>query len=728
VPAPLLLVLSAAVLLPAEPPAAGAARPTLRAVRVSAPPRVDGLLDDPAWLAAPVASGFRQRDPREGEPATEATEVRVVYDDDALYVGVLARDREPGAIIGRILERDKVMTQGLDNAAKFAGDDVVAISLDPFRDNRNAFFFATNPNGAEFDALVTDESPTLNLDWRAVFRVASRRVPEGWSTEFAIPFRSLRYPRLHGEQVWGFDVERIVRRRNEDTLWSAWTRAEGGLNRVSRAGRLVGLTGLPRSSANVELRPFGLGGVNWRPGDDGRAGRDAVARAGADLKWEVKPGLVLDATARPDFAQVEADDQVVNLTRFEVFFPEKRDFFLENAGIFDFGTRGSYETPPFLMFFSRRIGISGDAEVPVLGGLRLSGRSGRQTIGVLDVLTGEAAGSPRTNFGVARLKRDVGQRSYVGAMVADRRTAQDARTDFGADASLWATSRLNLQGFAARTTRRDGADDWAVRAAAELQADPVYLSGEYLRIGPAAETAMGFVTQTDVRRVDGKAQYTFRPRLPVLRSLAVYVGGKQQTRVDGRPRDESAFAGVSFDLHSGDGLSVTHVRGSIDLDGGFDVAGRVAVAPGHYGLVDTEASLYTSANRPLSAFASASLQQIWDGRIDALSGGVTLRGGSHLSLSASCTRSRAALPGGSFVAYVSGLRLGWAFSTRLAAQAYAQYNSLDRRFVGNVRLRYIYRPGSDLYLVFNEERKEPSDPQALLSRGFAVKLSYLWQF
>jgi hypothetical protein len=707
--------------------AASTDAPAVTAVRVTRPPRVDGLLDDPAWTEARAGSGFRQRDPREGEPASEETEVRVVYDADVLYVGILAHDREPGAVIGRILQRDALMTQGSDGAARFAGDDVVAFTLNPFQDRRNAFFFATNPNGAEFDALVTDESPVLNVDWRAVWRVAARRVPEGWSAEFAIPFRSLRYPRGEGEHVWGMDVERIIRRKNEDTLWSGFSRAEGGLHRVSRAGHLVGLRGLPRSVANVEARPFALAGVTRRPDVDG-APDNGLARVGADVKWEALPGLVLDATVRPDFAQVEADDQIVNLTRFEVFLPERRDFFLENAGIFDFGTRGSYETPPFLMFFSRRIGIGGESELPVLGGARLSGRVGRQTVGFLDVLTGETAGFSRTNFGVLRLKRDVGERGYVGAMAADRRTSAAARSDFGVDASLWAGPRLNLQGFAAATTRSDGRSDWAGRAAAEYNADPLYLYAEYLQIGPSAETAMGFVTQTDVRRANGKAQYTFRPQLPLLRSFAVFAGGKRQTHVDGRPRDENAFAGASFDLHSGDGLSLTHVRGSIDLDWGFEVAGRVPVPPGHYGLVDTEASLYSSGNRAVSAFANASLQRIWNGAVDSLGGGVTLRGGSHFSLSASCTRSAADLPGGAFVAYVTGLRLGWAFSTRLDAHAFGQYNTLDGRFVGNFRLRFNYRPGSDFYLVFDEERARSSGASGLVARGLVLKLSYLRQF
>ena len=720
--------LVAALFLQAAPSGHPGDAVDLRAVRVSAPIHVDGVLDDAAWKTAPAASGFRQREPREGQPATEATEVRVIYDRDSLYVGVLARDREPDEVIARLLERDKVMTQGLDNAASFTGDDVVAFTLDPFHDHRNAFFFATNPNGAEFDALVTDESPTLNLDWRAVWRVAARRTPEGWSAEFAIPFRSLRYPRTEGEQVWGFDVERIVRRKNEETLWSAWTRAEGGLSRVSRAGHLEGLADLPRSRFNVELRPFGLAGVTQARTEDGRTRENGEWRLGADLKWEVRPGLVLDATAQPDFAQVEADDGIVNLTRFEVFFPEKRDFFLENAGIFDFGTRGSFETPPFLMFFSRRIGILGDAEVPVLGGLRLSGRAGKHTLGLLDVFTDEEAGAPRTNFGVLRLKRDVGERGYVGGMLTDRRTSATSETDFGVDGSLWATSRLNLQGFAARTARSDGVADWALRGAGEYQADPVYLYGEYLRIGPSAETGMGFVTETDVQRASGKAQYTFRPRSARLRSIAAYVGGKHQTHVDGAPRDKNAFAGLSFDLPSGDGLSVTHVRGHIDLDWAFDLAGRIPVAPGRYDLVDTVTTLFTSGNRPLSAFFSASVQGIWDGDISAVTGGLALKGGSHLSLSGSYTRSAADLPGGSFVAHVSGVRVGWAFSTRLAAHVYAQYNSLDQRFIGNFRLRFIHRPGSDLYVVVNEERGEPGDPHALLGRGAAVKLSYLVRF
>lgn len=722
----LLLALIAAAAAPEE------GGPRLLAVRTSGPVHLDGRLDEPCWRLAPVASGFRQRDPREGEPASEDTQVRVVYDKDTLYVGILALDREPDQLIARLLERDRLLTQDAGNVARFAGDDVVAFTLDPFHDHRDAFLFAVNPNGAEADALVTDESQTLNLDWRGIWRVATARTRNGWSAEFAIPFRSLRYADTGREQVWGFDVERIVRRRNEDTLWSAWSRAEGGLNRVSRAGHLEGLSGLPRSAFNIEVKPYGLGGATWQPDLAGQAPASGEWRAGGDAKWEVQPGLVLDATVRPDFSQVEADDQVVNLTRFELFFPEKRDFFLENAGIFDLGTRGSYETPPFLLFFSRRIGIQGEDEVPVLAGVRLSGRAGRQTIGLMDVYTGELSGpgatveEPRTNFGVMRWKRDVGERGYVGAMLTDRRTSAGAATDGGVDASLWPASRLNLQGFMVRTADGSGAD-WAARASAEYSADPVYLFAEYLRIGPQAQTGMGFVTRTDLRRASWKAQYTFRPRIPGLRQIAAYVGGKVQARTNGESQDGNGFAGASVLLDSGDVLTATHVRGYTVLDGGFRLSDRIPIAPGRSDLTDTEVSLSSSPKRALSASASASLLGLWNGSERSWTLGGSAQG-AHLSLGLSYTRSEASFPAGGFVANVAGLRLGWAFSTRLSAQTFLQHDDLDRRFVGNFRLRFIYRPGSDLYFVYDEERGEPGDPQALISRGAVLKLSYVARF
>jgi Domain of unknown function (DUF5916) len=721
--------LVAALLLQAAVTAAAPA-PVARALRVDEPISVDGLLEEPAWSSAPPVSGFRQRDPDEGAPATEGTVVRVLYDRDTLYVGVLALDREPAKVVARILQRDELMQQQGDNSFKFAGDDAVALVLDTFGDKRNAFLFATNPKGAKFDALVTDESPALNVEWRGVWRVAARRTPEGWSAEFAIPFRTLRYPKLPADQrAWGFNVERMLGRRNEDSLWAAWSRATGGLYRVSQAGRLEGLAGLPRSSFNAELKPYALGGVTQPQSPSGAAlGGQAQWSAGADAKWEIQPGVVLDATAKPDFAEVEADDDVVNLTRFELYRPEKREFFLENAGLFEFGTRGSFETPPFLMFFSRRIGIAGDAEVPVLGGVRLSGRLGRQTLGLLDVLTADSPAQPRTNFGVLRFKRDVGERSYVGAMLTDRRSSEATETDLGVDASVWATSTLQLEGFAARTSRSGAPADSAYRLAAQYQGFPVFLSGQHLEIGAGATTGVGFVTRAGIKRTDVKAQYTFLPRVLGLRSFTLYAGGQYLTRVDGAPQERNWFPGFAVTWDSGESLSVTHVRGRSVLDLGFELAERVPVAAGRYAMRDTEISASTSGKRSLSATAQVSLFDDWGGRLETLSAGAQWRLGACWALSLNESRSAARMPAGSFAAYLSALRLRWTPSTRVSVATYLQYNSLTRRLTANFRADLVHHPGSDLYVVFNEERGSEAAPWSLVDRGFALKLDYLIRF
>ncbi|NIM50896.1 MAG: hydrolase, partial [Gemmatimonadales bacterium] len=350
------IVIATAISCVALDPVQGQHRdgPSVEAVRLStvsesASIRVDGSLDEDAWRRAPVATDLRQQEPREGAPATERTEIRLLYDESTLYVGVVAHDTRPDAVIARILQRDRVMQAGFDGRPEFAGDDAVAILLDPFHDHRNAVVFATNPNGAEFDALITDEGREFNIDWRGVWRVAAHRTPEGWSAEFAIPFRTLRFP-SGGEGTWGLNVYRIIRRKNEEVLWSAWSRANEGFARVSRAGHLQGLAELPRSGLNLELKPYGLTGATQESEEPSGIDTEPRFEAGIDVKYEVRPGLLLDLTANTDFAQVEVDDEQVNLTRFSLFFPEKRDFFLENAGIFEFGTRGFFEPPPFLLF------------------------------------------------------------------------------------------------------------------------------------------------------------------------------------------------------------------------------------------------------------------------------------------------------------------------------------------------------------------------------------------
>jgi hypothetical protein len=723
----LLLVLLTAFLLPPCPADGSAAdsAPEIRAARLPAGVslRIDGRLDEPEWNLADSVSGFRQREPHEGNPATESTEVRILFGADALIVGVLARDREPEKIIARILQRDKIILQGFDGAYEFGGDDVVAILLDPFLDRRNAFVFATNANGAEFDALITDESPAWNMDWRGIWKVASARTPEGWSAEFEIPFRSLRYPESGAaERSWGFNALRLVRRRNEQSLWSSWTRAGGGFHRVSRAGLIRGLKDLPHSGLNVEVKPIALFGA----GRENAAETEWVSHAGLDMKWEVRPGLVLDATLHPDFAQVESDDERVNLTRFNLFYPEKRDFFLENAGIFEFGTKGFFEPPPFLLFMSRSIGIKDEEEIPLLGGVRLSGRAGRQTIGFLDVASNAASGEPRTNNSVFRYKRDVGGSGYVGLALTDRRNRAGWNTAGGIDASFWPARSVNVQAFAARTeTLGPGGDDLAYRAAVEYSGDRFGFAGDHLVVGPDINAGMGFVTRTDIRRTSGNGRVTFRPGRLGVRRVSAFAMAGYVSRLSGEFQDRSFGRLLDIEWESGEMATVFNFSGFTRLDEGFDMSDTVAVPPGDYGIRDIGLMAATSRKRPVSFSLMLDDMRNYDGAIRMAETGCLIAPNAHVSMQTVYTFSRVRLPAGRFDSHVASIRLVWALSTRLSTQALIQYNSLDRKILVNARVHFIHHPGSDLFLVWNEERGSPSSVWAFGRRDAVMKITYL---
>ena len=688
--------------------------------------RLDGRLNETAWRDAPVASGFRQQEPFEGEPATEATEIRVLFDDATLYVGVLARDRSPDEVIARILQRDKLMDVGFEEMPRFAGDDALVIVLDAFHDHRNAVVLGTNPNGAEFDALITDEGREFNIDWRGVWEVAAQRTPEGWSAEFAIPFRSLRFPEA-SEEPWGFNVYRIIRRKNEEVLWSSWSRSNEGFTRVSRAGHIHGLTDLPRAGLNVELKPYVLGGTTGELDSSERLDTDGEIDIGLDAKYEVRPGLVLDATLNTDFAQVEVDDQQVNLTRFSLFFPEKRDFFLENAGVFEMGVRGVFgEPPPFLMFFSRRIGISEDGPIPVMGGLRLTGRAGRQTVGLINVVTDAKFDEPRANHAIARVKRDIGESSYLGAMVTDRRSTESWNSTGGLDWSFWPSSTLNVQGFAAGTaTRGGGGEGAAYRLGVDYQTDLLGATARHLGVGPEATADLGFITRTDIQRTDLLLRLTPRPRVLGLRSLQFELGSNLVAGFSGGLQDWQTSLFVSPEWNTGDRMGFGIFRGSNKIDDAFDIGEGVIVSAGDYDANEFAFFASSTRNRAISLRSMAFLQSFFGGRVDTISNDLTATPNANLELTVGYTHNRVDVPTGSFTADLARLRVGYAFSTTLVANALLQYSEQDDELSVSVRINFIHRPGSDLFIVFNEERGSAASIWDVNTRAAAVKLTYL---
>lgn len=691
---------------------------------------LDGRVAESVWARAVPLSGFRQADPDAGAPATERTEVRLAHDDETLYVAVTAYQSNPDGIVARILQRDRLFeANDFEGGLNPAGDDAVAILLDPFHDHRNAVVFATNPNGAEFEALLTDEGAGVNIDWRGVWEVAATRTPEGWSAEFAIPWRTLRYPDAAPDRPWGLNVYRMIRRKNESVVWRSWEREGGGLERVSRAGHLYGLADLPRQGLNAEAKPYVLGGRRQDVDDLGSTASSNTVEAGLDLKTELRPGLLLDLTYNTDFAQVEVDDAQVNLTRFSLFFPEKRDFFLENSGIFDFGVPSNpLETPAYQMFFSRRIGNSEDGEVPILGGVRLTGRVGGQTVGFLSVATDEAFGVGREGFSVARVKRDVGESGYAGVMVVDRRGDGPANTSFGIDGQVTIGEAWVWNGFASRSfTEEVGGEGNAFGVRSSYFGEHWGSFFNHYSVDDETEASAGFVTRTDYRRSELFAGPTWRPDALGLRELQVFGGGQYATTVsDGRLQDWAVGFFASATWESADNMALFMNAAETVVDESFELADGVEVPAGRYrndhvgwfGGTSSGRAVAFSTNGFISNFFGGSLVSVTTTLLGAIS--------PRISLEPGFTHNVVKVPSGSFVADISSLRATYSFSTRLSTNLLVQYNSLDSEFSANVRLNFIHRPGSDLFVVFTENRGGDDFVWSRVSdRGLVMKVTYL---
>jgi len=414
---------------------------SLEALAFSGPLQVDGRLDEEVWSRALVGSGFTQRE-RPAEPATERTEVMVVYTPTTLYIGLRCFDSHPEKIIAKEMERD----------GRLFRDDSVIVMLDTFHDHRNGYFLEVNPNGAILDALSTDEGRDLNSDWNGVWTAAARITPEGWTAEMAIPFSTLRFD--PATDTWGFNVRRLVARKAEQSYWVQVGR-DATLLRMSRAGHLTGLHGL-EPGLNLRLKPYAVGSHT----DFNTTGVTTdKTNLGLDLKWGITRGLALDLTYHTDFAEAEVDDQQVNLTRFSLFLREKREFFLENSGIYEFVPPTQLGgTPPLKLFFSRRIGIAESGfPVPILWGARLTGRAGDWSVGLLDATTqalgqnrsgGVLGGIPEDNWGVVRVKRNIGERSSVGMIFTSRvENGGGENQVLGLDANLNPLPELNINTF-----------------------------------------------------------------------------------------------------------------------------------------------------------------------------------------------------------------------------------------------------------------------------------------
>ncbi|MGI9627555.1 MAG: DUF5916 domain-containing protein [Longimicrobiales bacterium] len=693
------------------------------AVQVTAAPVLDGALDEAAWASAGVIDNFVQQEPNEGAPATERTEVRLLYDAETLYLGVRAFDSSPSGPTATEMRRD---------SDRILDEDNIQIVLDTFKDARSAYMFVTNPLGAKLDQQVFNEgegariglsTSNINRDWDGVWHVATKALEDGWAAEIAIPMVTLRFP-SSGVQSWGLNLMRNMGQKNEQAFWAPVPQAYT-VTRVSRAGSLGGLQNLNRG-LDLRVTPFVTGGAS-RVLDQGLED-DAFQRdMGVDLKYGITPGLNLDLTVNTDFAQAEVDDEQVNLTRFPLFFPEKRDFFLENSGTFNVGSATPFNRLADL-FFSRRIGISETGEsVPILGGARLTGKIGRNDIALMDVQTDGAFGRSAENFLVTRYSRNLFSRSRVGGLFINRAETDGEHLNrtYAADMSLAPHPAFTVIGFVAKTeTPGETAGETGAYLNATWLDTDWRIYGEFADFDDGFNPQVGFLPRRGIRQGKLHLERNPRPDRWGIRMMSPMMNWTYTTDQSGRMLSNRWHYMVGTRFDNGAYLNVWYNRIFERLDDPFTL-NEVTIGAGDYSFGEWRVSFDSNPARRMYYGLIYSPQTFFDGdRTDA-----TLRLGARLtdrfSAEGQYSRNDVSLSGGEFVVDLASLRVDFALSPTMTLRSVTQYNSLTDQFSSSARFRFTYSPGSDLYVVYDELRRDPNTLAEYRDRRLILKATFL---
>ncbi|MCG8459129.1 MAG: carbohydrate binding family 9 domain-containing protein [Holophagales bacterium] len=700
----------------------GQDRPRIQALRIEEAITLDGVLDEPAWSRAQVSGGFTQREPEELEPATETTEIRVVYTAETLYIGIHARDREAGEIIGKEMGLDSPLSR----------DDALVVLLDTFLDRRNAYFLETNPNSSRTDGYVTDEGRDFSTDWDGIWDVRSRRNAQGWATEYAIPFAGLRFD--PNSDTWGLQVRRIIKRKNEITFWAPIGR-EADLFRLSKAGDLTGLRGL-NTGRDLRVEPYISATASRSVDEDGVKTSDEDSETGIDLKWGVTRGLVLDLTVNTDFAETEVDELKVNLTRFSLFLPEKRDFFLENAGIFRFGPSVG---PRLNIFFSRRIGIADDGrQVSLDYGARLAGRAGPWSLGILGARTGslpadpenELDAIPETDWGTVRIKRNLGERSNVGLLVTERDAADGSRNRvMGFDGEWKPNDNLSLWSYvAASDGPNDDSDGFSGGLGAEFSGDFWSWEVAALEIEEEFVPDLGFVLRPGRRNTFGEVRWSPRPDIEGVRDFFFEAEWDVFTLEDGTTETIDAsldLFGVNFSSGGWAGLFTQYRFERLFED--FEIFDGVVLPMGEYEWMDAGIFGGTSSARTLSAQGHIVGGDFFDGKRLAWNITVRWRPSRFFQTSTSWNHNDIEVGNGEFETNLWRQRLEVALSPTLGFDAFFQYNESAEVAALNLRVGWQYKASSDLFLVYNQGWDAPGlGDFATRDRQLVLKVSYSW--
>ncbi len=721
-------------------------RATLRAVRINQPLRIDGALDEAHYRDVRSISGFIQVEPDGGQAATERTETWVAFDDDYVYVSFKVWDSSMDTLVATEMRRD--------STSSWQGNDLIGFIFDTFYDQRTAFTFTTNPLGGRSDGVANDRQ--YSSDWNPVWETRTGRFDGGWAVETAVPFKSLRYP-PGTVQVWGFNAMRVKRSRNEVSTLTKTPPARGqsGFQSAQFAAALVGIEA-PRSGANIDLKPYAISNLTTDRLATPRISNHPEAEAGLDMKYAVTQGLVADLTVNTDFAQVEADEQQINLTRFTLFFPEKRDFFLENQGTFAFGGVainsaggnfnggfiGTNNAAP-IMFYSRRIGLHEtplheNVQVPLNIGGRLTGRAGKYSIGLLNIQTGdkeEEFGAPATNFTVMRVKRDVLRRSSVGLLFTNRSESTigpGANRSYGIDGTFAFFENLQINTYWAGT-ETDGLsarDNDSYRGQLDYSGDRYTVQVERLKIGDNFNPEVGFVRRDDMLR--DYARFKFSPRPRNRSAIRKYVYDASIEYIEngaGQLETRERAAEFALEFQSSDRFTVNYTNSFEYLPRPFLIGGIVLPAGGSYSFDTFRAGYNIGQQRPVAANLSAEFGTFYNGHktsFSAARGRVPIT--NQLSVEPTYSFNHVTLDEGRFTTHLLGSRVTYSVTPLMFVSALIQYNSGIAAVSTNARFRWEYRPGSELFVVYNEERNTTARSfPGLNNRAFIVKINRLFR-
>jgi len=675
--------------------------------------RVDGVLSEPAWARAAAIGPLLQSDPKEGAPPSEETEVQVLFDADNLYFGITCRDRTVSAIVSTQLARD----------ADLEVDDHVIVVIDPFLDHRNGFFFMVNPAGARADGQISNNSEHLSFDWDGIWDARTRLTEEGWVAEIVIPLKTLRFK--PGQAVWGLNVERQIKRLQERDRWAS-PRRDIWIGNLAAAGELTGLTRL-QQGRGLDIRPFVSGG------EENGGGR---FKAGLDVFKSLTPSLTASLTLNTDFAETEVDARQINLTRFELFLPEKRTFFLEGAGVYDVAGLGS-GNPDLIPFFSRTVGLLNEQEVPVLFGMKVSGRASGYNIGLLDVQTrrttlDEGPLAPQ-NLLALRASKNLFAQSWVGLIATRGDPSGRGGNDLIGFDSRLATSRfrggqnLSLDLFALRTDDSAlGKADHAYGFKLDYPNDRWDVALNWKRIGEGFNAAMGFVPRKGIRKSDLYLAFQPRPERWGVRQFFFELEPTLITNLQGRVENWRVFtAPFNLRTESGEHLEWNYIPTFERLEAPFEIQPGVVIPPGSYRWTRFRTEVNTATKRRWVIDFALWYGGFYGGKLRQWAPGLTLKPNPHVSFEFQMERNEASVPQGEFVTQLFSGRVNFNFSPNLTWSNLMQYDSESRILGFQTRLRWTLRPGSDLFVVVSRGwyRRFDGDYLPRFDKGSA-KLQY----